>query len=143
MSFLPFENPFGFGASDVVEIAWAVVLVALMLLWRPILAPAASKLAQRTMWSMAILAALPVALRLLLLPHHPVPSPDVFDEFGHLLVADTLRHFRLANPALPLPQFFETMFVIQSPSYSSIYPIGQGIALAIGRIIFGNPWAES
>ena len=65
----------------------------------------------------------------------------MFDEFGHLLVADTLRHFRLANPAHPLPQFFETMFVLQSPSYSSIYPIGQGIALAIGRMIFGNPWA--
>jgi hypothetical protein len=141
MSFVPFENQFGFGASDFVEIAWAAFLVALMLLWRPLLAPVASKLAQRMMWSMAILAALPVALRLLLLPHHPMPSPDVFDEFGHLLVADTLRHFRLGNPGHPLPQFFETMFVIQSPSYSSIYPIGQGIALAIGRMIFGNPWA--
>src|SRR5580698_3678969 len=141
MSFASFENPIGFGAGDFVEIAWAAVLAALALLWRPFIAPLAEKLAERMAWSMAILAILPVALRMLLLPHHPVPSPDVFDEFGHLLVADTLRHFRLSNPAHPLPQFFETMFVLQSPSYSSIYPIGQGIALALGRMIFGNPWA--
>jgi hypothetical protein len=141
MSFAPFENPIGFGAGDFVEIAWAAVLVALALFWRPWIAPAAARLAERMAWSMAMLAVLPVLLRLLLLPHHPVPSPDVFDEFGHLLVADTLRHFRLSNPAHPLPQFFETMFVLQSPSYSSIYPIGQGIALALGRMIFGNPWA--
>jgi len=141
MSFAPFENPIGFGAGDFVEIAWAAVLVALALFWRPWIAPAAARLAERMAWSMAMLAVLPVLLRLLLLPHHPVPSPDVFDEFGHLLLADTLRHFRLSNPAHPLPQFFETMFVLQSPSYSSIYPIGQGIALALGRMSFGNPWA--
>lgn len=137
----PFENPIGFGVGDMIEIAWAAVLAALAILWRPLIAPFATKVAERMAWSMAILAALPVALRMLLLPHHPAPSPDVFDEFGHLLVADTLRHFRLANPAHPMPQFFETMFVLQSPSYSSIYPIGQGIALALGRMLFGHPWA--
>jgi hypothetical protein len=141
MSFAPFENPIGFGAGDFVEIAWAAVLVALALFWRPWIAPAAARLAERMAWCMASLAVLPVLLRILLLPHHPAPSPDVFDEFGHLLVADTLRHFRLANPAHPMPQFFETMFVLQAPSYSSIYPIGQGIALALGRMIFGHPWA--
>lgn len=88
-----------------------------------------------------LLAALPVVLRLLLLPHHPVPAPDVYDEFGHLLVADTLRHFRLANPPHALSQFFETFFVLQQPAYSSIYPPGQGIALAIGWTLFGLPWA--
>ena len=93
------------------------------------------------MLSMAGLAALPVILRLAMLPWHPMPSPDVYDEFGHLLVADTLRHWRLANPPHALPQFFETFFVLQSPSYSSIYPIGQGLALAIGWVVFGTPWA--
>jgi hypothetical protein len=90
---------------------------------------------------MVALAVLPVVLRLALLPWHPVPSPDVYDEFSHLLVADTLRHFRLANPPHALPQFFETFFVLQSPTYSSIYPIGQGLALAVGWTIFGTPWA--
>ena len=90
---------------------------------------------------MLALAIAPVTLRLLLLPKHPIPAPDIYDEFSHLLVADTLRHFRLANPPHSLPQFFETFFVLQRPSYSSIYPVGQGLSLAIGWIIFGLPWA--
>lgn len=90
---------------------------------------------------MLLLALAPVAIRLTLLPKFPVPSPDIYDEFSHLLVADTLRHFRLANPPHALPQFFETFFVLQRPTYSSIYPLGQGIALAIGWIFFGLPWA--
>jgi hypothetical protein len=90
---------------------------------------------------MLALAIAPVALRLLLLAERPVPTPDVYDEFTHLLVADTLRHFRLANPAHALPQFFETFFVLQRPTYSAIYPIGQGLSLAIGRAIFGIAWA--
>jgi hypothetical protein len=88
-----------------------------------------------------VLASLPVLLRLAMLPWHPMPSADVYDEFSHLLVADTVRHWRLANPPHALPQFFETFFVLQSPSYSSIYPLGQGLALAVGWSIFGTPWA--
>ncbi len=90
---------------------------------------------------MLALAILPVALRLALLPNHPVPTPDIYDEFGHLFVADTLRHLRLANPSHPFSRFFETFFIFQQPTYSSIYPIGQGLALALGRTIFGTPWA--
>jgi len=67
--------------------------------------------------------------------------PGIYDEFSHLLVADTLRHFRLANPAHPMHRFFETFFVLQEPTYSSIYPAGQGVALALGWAIFGTPWA--
>jgi hypothetical protein len=52
-----------------------------------------------------------------------------------------LRHFRLANPAHPLHQFFETFFVLQTPAYASIYPLGQGIALAVGKLLFGYAWA--
>jgi hypothetical protein len=70
-----------------------------------------------------------------------VPTPDIYDEFGHLLVADTLRHFRLANPTHPFHLFFETFFVLQEPTYSSIYPVGQGVLLALGRLLFGSPWA--
>jgi hypothetical protein len=140
-SFLPLHNPIGFGAADFIELSLAALLVFLALIWEPYLAPYAHRLAQRAAWCMLLLAILPVALRLLLLPHHPVPSPDIYDEFSHLLVADTLRHFRLANPPHPLKQFFETFFILQEPTYSSIYPIGQGLSLAIGRAIFGTPWA--
>ncbi|MEO7142556.1 MAG: hypothetical protein ABI165_03550 [Bryobacteraceae bacterium] len=135
------HNPIGFGASDFLELAWAALLVLLALTWQPFVKPFARWMAHRTAWCMLLLAVLPVALRLLLLGHHPVPTPYVYDEFSHLLVADTLRHWRLANPPHPLSQFFETFFVLQQPTYSSIYPIGQGLALAAGWAIFGNPWA--
>ena len=140
-SFLPMRNPIGFGASDFLELLLALWLVLLALAWRPFLQAHVARLAVKTRWCMLVLAVLPVALRLLLLFHHPIPVPDVYDEFSHLLVADTLRHFRLANPPHPMHEFFETQFVLQEPTYSSIYPIGQGLALAFGRMLFGTPWA--
>ncbi len=140
-SFLPLRNPIGFGASDFIELLLAAVLAGLVLISRPWIEPLARKFSRKTAWCMLLLAVLPVALRLALLPHHPVPSPDLYDEFGHLLVADTLRHLRLANPPHPMHQFFETFFVLQEPTYSSIYPIGPGLAMAIGRALFGLWWA--
>ncbi|HEY3837516.1 MAG TPA: hypothetical protein VGL72_13130, partial [Bryobacteraceae bacterium] len=139
-SFLPIHNPLGFGAADYVELLLAVLLVSLYLA-RPVVEPHFRWLAQRNYLAMLILAALPVALRLALLPHFPVPAPGGSDDFSHLLVADTLGHFRLANPPHPLHQFFEAIYVLQEPSYSSMYPPGQGLLLAVGRMIFGTPWA--
>lgn len=138
---MPLENPFGFGAGDFLELGLAAFLVGLAFVSRPWLEPVARRLAPKTAWCMLLLALLPIALRLAMLPKHPAPQPTVYDEFGHLLVADTLRHFRLANPPHPLHQFFETFFVLQTPSYASIYPIGEGLTLAIGRAIFDSPWA--
>ena len=140
-SFLPLHNPIGFGASDFLLLTLAAMLAALALVWRPFVEFHARRLASRTGACMVLLAGLPVVLRLLLLHHHPVPAPGVSDEFSHLLVADTLLHFRLANPSHPLHHFFETFFVVQEPSYSSIYALGQGIVLAVGRLLIGHPWA--
>jgi hypothetical protein len=140
-SFLPLRNPLGFGAADYLELFLALLLAGSVIVWRPWIEPFARRLAEETIWCMLLLAALPVFLRMVLLFSHPVPTPDIYDEFGHLFVADTLRHWRLANPAHPLHQFFETFFTLQQPTYSSIYPIGQGLMLAIGQSIFGSPWA--
>ncbi|HJT88802.1 MAG TPA: hypothetical protein VJ732_13125, partial [Bryobacteraceae bacterium] len=140
-SFLPLHNPLGFGAADFVEFALTALLLLAAVLGPRWMEPYGSRLARKTQWCMLLLAGLPAGLRLALLAHHPVPVPEVYDEFGHLLVADTLRHLRLANPAHPLAQFFETQFVLQQPTYSSIYPIGNGIALALGWVLFGLPWA--
>lgn len=139
-SFLSPDNTLGFSVTDLVELA-LVAIFAAVLRFRSRCEQLAGAIARRTMLSMLALAALPVVLRLVLLAHHPVPAPHIYDEFSHLLVADTLRHFRLANPPHALHKFFETFFVLQRPTYSSIYPIGQGLALAIGWTIFGLPWA--
>ena len=138
--FLPAQNPLGFGVVDFIALGLAVLLVAVLLTRRKILS-AAENLSGRTALCMALLAALPVVLRLALLPHHPVPIPQVADDFSYLLLGDTLTHFRLANPTHPLHRFFEAVFVIQTPAYGSIYPIGQGLVLAFGQLIFGQPWA--
>jgi hypothetical protein len=140
-SFAPRLNPIGFAASDFIEVFLTLVFVGLALAWRPWISPFGRRLAQKTGWSMALLAVLPIALRLALLPQYPIPTPNVSDDFSYLLIADTLRHFRLANPTHSLHQFFETFFVLQQPAYASIFPLGQGLVLAIGWTVFGHPWA--
>ncbi len=130
-SFLPLHNPIGFGVADFLEFVLAAVLVALILFWRRIIS-AAHWLSVRPRLSMSVLAILPVAMRLALLPHFPVPTPNGSDDFSYLLLADTLRHLRLANPVHPMHAFFESIFVLQEPSYSSIFPLGQGLVLTLG-----------
>jgi hypothetical protein len=139
-SFLPLHNPIGFGAADFIELAIASLLVGFALVWRRWI-EYARRLASKTVWCMLVLTSLPIVLRLFLLPVHPIPSPGVADDYSYLLLADTLSHFRLANPPHLLNQFFETFFVLQEPTYSSVYPLGQGLAMAFGQIVFRLPWA--
>jgi hypothetical protein len=139
-SFLPLHNPIGFGAADFVEIALALLLVWFALAWRRFADPV-RRLASKTVWCMLILAALPVVLRLALLHISPIPTALGADDFSYLLLGDTLSHFRLTNPTHPMHRFFETLFILQEPSYSSIYPLGPGLALAFGKLAFRQPWA--
>ncbi len=140
-SFLPLLNPLGFGAQDFVLLAFAVLVAGMAFALGPFLERIARPLAERPAAAMALLGALPVALRLSLLVHHPIPRPEVSDDFSYLLSAGTLRHLRLANPPHALPQFFETYFALQQPTYSSIFPIGPGLWIALGWLLTGLPWA--
>jgi hypothetical protein len=98
--------------------------------------------AQRTWLCAAIVALLPISLRVLLLPVYGVPTPFAKDEFAYLLQADTFASARLTNPSPPCPEFFASTFILVNPTYASEYQAAQGLMLAIGQKLAGSPWAS-
>lgn len=66
------------------------------------------------------------------------PAPEVHDEFGILLSAETYANGRLTNPSHPMARFFDTIYVIQEPTYIGKYPPLQAIMLALGKLLTGE-----
>jgi len=98
------------------------------------------KLARQRRLAVAAVGLATFLLRLAILPWRPIPLPFLHDDFSNLLAADTFVHGRVTNPTPPMWIHFENIHITMQPTYMTMYFPAQGLVMAAGRLLFGNPW---
>ena len=138
----PLDNPLGFSGADCIEILVAALLLACALGWRPFLEPHARRFATCAGWSMLLLAALPVVLRLAAAAA-PSRRPRRTSTTNSATCWWPIRCGTSAWPIrrIPCTGSSRPSSSCRSPLTAPSTRSGQGLALALGWTIFGTPWA--
>jgi hypothetical protein len=130
--------------------AWQLPLTLLMLLSAVLIAKYpiglfakfenfAGKIADRPYLSAALIAGAATGARLALSPFLGIPQPIVADEASLMLQAKTYFGGHLANHVNLLPDF-ESVYVLLSPTYASMYPVLRSLPLFIGFCLGIGAW---
>ncbi|MDR3750954.1 MAG: hypothetical protein P4K94_05650 [Terracidiphilus sp.] len=128
------------GSGTMIAFAAAFAWPRLGSSWFSCLERAFARLARRRGLAVAAVGLATLLLRLAMLPLCPIPLPFVPDDFSNLLASDTFAHGRLTNPTPALWTHFESIHITMQPTYMSMYFPAQGLLLAAGKVLLGQPW---
>jgi hypothetical protein len=98
------------------------------------------RLARRQGLAVVAVGVCTIVLRLAMLPLFPIPLPFAPDDFSNLLSCNTFAQGHLTNPTPVMWTHFESIHITMQPTYMSMYFPAQGLVMAAGKVLFGNPW---
>ena len=130
-----------------IEVCSTLIVIALAFAWPGFgskafrrVERAFGQLARKKRLAVAAVGLTTALLRLAMLPLVPIPLPFIPDDFSNLLAADTFSLGRLTNPTPVMWTHFESIHIDMQPTYMSMYFPTQGLVLAAGKVLFGQPW---
>ncbi len=131
----------------ILDVGFTLIGIALAFAWPDIgqaffrrIETAFTVLARRKRLAVFVVGISVVLLRVAILPIYSIPRPFAPDDFSFLLAAETFAKGRLANPTPMMWRSFETIHETMKPTFMSMYFPGQGLLLAAGKVLLGNPW---